>query len=72
MTLTNLNHAWSVIRKIAEAEGTTPAVIRQEMAAAIDAAWANPDPDAQAKQQQLFPAGKPSVEFFLLRISKEL
>lgn len=72
LTLEDLDRAWVIIRKIAADEGTTPDVVRREMAAAIDAAWSSVDPGVRAMQERLFQMGKPSVEFFLLRISKEV
>lgn len=38
---------------------------RKEMAAAIDKAWATTDPAAKARQDQLFPGGKPTPEQFI-------
>jgi len=42
-----------------------------EMLAAIDAAWSNPDPMIQARQRQLFPNGKPTIEEFIRVMAKQ-
>ena len=61
-----------IINQIAAEEGLSPADIRREMAATIDAAWSSPDPAARAFQQQLFPAGKPTVELFLATLAGKI
>lgn len=61
-----------IINQIAAEEGLSPADVRRELAATIDAAWASPDPTARAFQQQLFPSGKPSVETFLLTLADKI
>ena len=67
--LKDLNRVWSIIHQIAENEGTTPDVIRKEMAKAIEEAWATPDPTAKTLQDLLFPNGKPTVESFIINFT---
>lgn len=69
MTIKEKIRANRAIRQVAEREGKSPAEIRQAMQEAIDTAWANPA--GRAMQQQLFPAGKPTVEEFLLRTARK-
>lgn len=70
MTIKEKVRAHRVIKQVAREEGREPAEVRQDMQAAIDAAWEN---QAGAELQlQLFPAGKPTVEEFLIRIRREL
>jgi len=45
--------------------------IEREMQAALDIAWNSADSVITAKQRQLFPNGKPSVEEFL-RVMSDL
>ena len=42
--------------------GVSYKVCRQQMAEAIDEAWATADPEAKAYQDLLFPGGKPTPE----------
>jgi len=48
----------------------------EEMQAAVDDAWNNPDPAVRTQQQKLFSDGKPSVAEFIKvmtdRVKKEL
>jgi len=41
---------------------------RAEIAASIDEAWATADPAAKARQDQLFPNGKPTPEQFIVTL----
>lgn len=52
-----------ILKHVAEQNGTTLDDVRQEMQAAIDAAWENPD--GAELQHQLFPDGKPTPEEFI-------
>lgn len=72
LTLKDLDLTWSIIRQIAEKEGTTPDIIRKEMSAALEEAWSTPDPTTKAVQTHLFPTGKPTVESFILKLSNQL
>ena len=53
------------VRATARKTGLTPKQCLADMQEAIDVAWATADPEAQAYQNQLFPAGKPTVEEFI-------
>lgn len=70
MIITDQIRARAVIRELAQRHGTTPEAVRASMQEVIDAAWASAEPAAKARQQQLFPNGKPSVETFLLRVTE--
>lgn len=73
MKITEQIQAKAVIRELAQRHSTTPEAIRASIQAAIDAAWNTTDPAAKTRQQQLFPDGqKPTVEEFLIRVSREL
>lgn len=52
--------------------GVSYADCRKEMAAAIDEAWATADPAAKARQDQLFPGGKPTPEQFIATLGTML
>lgn len=69
MTNNEKNHISRIIQQIADREGIRAEDVRQAMQASIDEAWATADPAAQSRQRQLFPAGKPTVEAFLLRMA---
>ncbi len=72
MTNNEKNHINRIIQQIADQEGIRAEEVRLAMQASIDEAWATADPAAQARQHQLFPAGKPTVEDFLARSIREL
>lgn len=72
MRINDWIRARRAIRRTARLAGVTPAQCRRDMAAAIEAAWASQDPDARETQIQRFPAGKPTVEQFILTLSREL
>lgn len=73
MTIIEQNRAREILRAVAAKNGVSAAEVRQSIQEAIDAAWDNPDPAAKARQQQLFPDGRtPTVEEFLIRVSREL
>lgn len=59
-----------VIRAVAAQEGVSVAEVRRSMQEALDAAWANPE--GEAERQRLFPGGKPSLEDFILGMAAEL
>lgn len=65
MKVKNKIRAKRAIRATARKTGTTPKQCLADMQEAIDAAWATTDPAAKAYQEQLFPAGKPTVEEFI-------
>lgn len=70
MIITDQIRARAVFQELAQRHGTTSEAVRASMQECIDAAWDSPDPTARARQQQLFPNGKPSVETFLLRVTE--
>lgn len=72
MTLKERIQAKAVIRTLAQRDGVRPEDVRASMQEAIDAAWENQDPAVRWKQLQMFPAGKPTVEAFVLRLAKEI
>lgn len=72
MTITEKIKVRKVIRTLAQRDGVKPEDVRASMQEAIDAAWENQDPAIRWKQLQMFPAGKPTVEAFVLRLAKEL
>ena len=59
--------AKKTIRATSRHFGVSPAQSRAEMQQAIDIGWerSQNDPAAKAYWQQLFPAGKPTVEEFI-------
>lgn len=72
MTIKEKIKVQRVIRMLAQRDGIRPEDVRASMQEAIDAAWENQDPAVRWKQLQMFPAGKPTVEAFVLRLAKEL
>lgn len=64
--------AKAVIRELARRDGVSPAAVRASMQEAIDEAWATADPAARAEQLRRFPAGKPTVEAFMIRLAGDL
>jgi hypothetical protein len=44
----------------------------REMQVALDAAWSNPEPAIRAKQRQLFPNGRSSVDEFIRVMAKQV
>ena len=59
------NQPESVFEKLAAQYGVSVGEVIRDMQEAVDAAWNNPDPAIRARQRQLFPDGKPSVEEFI-------
>lgn len=59
-----------VIQAVAAQEGVSVAEVRRSMQEALDAAWDNPE--GQAERQRLFPGGKPSLEDFILGVAADL
>lgn len=54
---------------IANRFGTTPEEVRREIQASIDEAWATDDPEIKARQNELFPNGKPTAEQVILTLA---
>ena len=65
------NQPESLFEKIAAQYGISVSEVTREMRVAIDAAWNNPDPAIRARQRQLFPNGKPSIEEFIRVIAEQ-
>jgi len=61
----NQNLPGGIFEQIATQHGVSVTEVIREIQIAVDAAWNNPDPAIRAKQRQLFPNGKPSVEEFI-------
>ena len=61
----NQNLPGGIFEQIAAQHGVSVTEVIREIQIAVDAAWNNPDPAIRAKQRQLFPNGKPSVEEFI-------
>ena len=72
MKLKNWIRAQLVLQKVALQAGKTPAEVRQEMQEDIDIAWSNPSAEAAMMQQYRFPAGKPTVEEFVVMLSHQI
>lgn len=72
MTTAEKNRVDAVIQNLAQREGIPSEEVRKRMQESIDAAWDSQDPDAQAYQRQLFPAGKPTLEAFIVRLAREI
>lgn len=70
MTIMEKNRVDAVIVALALREGIPSEEVRKRMQESIDAAWDSQDPDGQAYQRQLFPAGKPTLEEFIVRMAK--
>ena len=58
----------TAIQKVADREGKSYAEIEAAIREAIDLAWA--DPTVREYQDTVFPAGKPSVEEFVVKTGK--
>lgn len=72
MTIMEKIKVRKVIRTLAQRDGVSSEEVLKQIQESIDAAWDNQDPAVRWKQLQLFPAGKPTVEAFVLRLAKEL
>lgn len=74
MTLNEWIRVQNMISWLAKREGCSPAEIRSEIQKSIDAAWDNSrdDTEVKARWAQLFPAGKPTLEQFVVRIADHL
>lgn len=55
----------TIIQTIAREQGVTETKVRRDMQEAIDVAWNTNDPAAKARQNLLFPNGKPTPEEFI-------
>ena len=72
MTIFEKHRTKNIIKKTAKLHGTTTEQCRVDMQEVIDAAWSSADPAARARQNELFPNGKPTVEEFLNRVAAEI
>ena len=59
------NQPSGVFEQIAAQHGVSVTEVIKEIQIAVDAAWDNSDPTIRARQRELFPNGKPSVEEFI-------
>lgn len=59
-----------VILKVALQAKKAPSTVRRDMQDVIDIAWQSDDPATIAMQLRKFPAGKPTVEEFMIELSK--
>ena len=59
-----------IIREMAKKNGVSEQTVRSEMQKALDEAWNSTDPSEIEKQKELFPAGKPTLDEFIEKISR--
>lgn len=72
MTIKEKIKVRKVIRTLAQRDGISSEEVLQKIQESIDAAWDNQDPAVRWKQLQLFPAGKPSPEAFIVHMAKQI
>lgn len=72
LSFKDLARCRQIIREIADNNGQTETEVRGQMQALLDLSWDQGDPEARAKLDALFPAGKPSLEEFILILSGEV
>lgn len=72
MTIKEKIKVRKVIRNLAQRDGISSEEVLQKIQESIDAAWDNQDPAVRWKQLQLFPAGKPTSEEFIVRVAREI
>ena len=70
MTYSEMLHAWSVIERMAQERGITPAEVREDMKAAITAIWVEEEHNDYQPLHNDFPNGVPSVEAALVFLTK--
>jgi len=68
----NQNQPGGVFEQIAEQYGVSVGEVVRGIQIAVDEAWNNPDPAIRARQRELFPNGKPSVEEFIRKIAQQV
>jgi len=61
-----------IFEQIAAQYGVSAGEVVRDIQAAVDDAWDNPDPAIRARQRQLFPSGKPTVEDFIRIMADEV
>ena len=66
------NQPGGVFEELAAKYGVSVGEIIRDMQEAVDEAWDNPDPAIRARQRQLFPDGKPSVDVFIRVMADEV
>lgn len=74
MTYSDMLHAWSVIERLAQNHGVTPAEVREDIKEAIARLWELEENDDAKPLHNEFPNGIPSVEaaiIFFVRLTKE-
>ena len=67
-----LDEIKNLIERVAAELCTSKDEVRQEIQAAIDAAWDNPYEAIRERHQVLFPDGRPSVEDFIRKIIEQM
>ena len=73
MTIIQKLQVRATIRKVAKAQGISPAQCWKEISEAIREAWATTDPEAKQKQIDLVGEGRiPTPEEFILLLSSQL
>jgi len=61
-----------IFEQIAAQHGVSVTEVVREIQIAVDDAWDNLDPAIRARQRELFPNGKPSVEEFIRKIAQQV
>jgi len=62
----------AAIQAAAEQFGLTPEQMYREIRACIEEAWSSNDPAVRARQNVLFPNGKPTPEQFISTLAKQI
>jgi len=62
----------NIFEQVAAKYGVPVEEVVRDMQEALDDAWDNSDPAARARQRQLFPKGKPSIEEFVRVMAKQV
>jgi len=66
------NQPGGIFEQLAAQYGVSVGEIIRDMQVAVDDAWDNSDPAIRARQRQLFPNGKPSVEEFIRVMAEQV
>ena len=67
----NNNLPGGILEQITVQHSVSITEVVREIQIAVDDAWNNTDPAIQARQRELFPNGKPSVEEFIRVIAEQ-
>jgi predicted lipoprotein len=68
----NENQSGGIFEQIAAQYGVSVGEVVRDIQTAVDEAWNNPDPAIRARQRELFPNGKPSVEEFIRVMAEQV